>query len=249
MLRRRLSKNDNKYSRGVVAIMAGSKKYPGAALLALGGARRGNAGYVKFIANDAMLRNAVTQKYPDVVAISSLANQEIDALLMGPGESSTINVPIEVPLVLDSSAISLVVKKNFMKRKGVTVITPHEGELRFLGQTYSKDLATKGRRQVAVEIANNFGLIIVLKGSETIVAAPGNEPFIDSLGGPELATAGTGDVLAGLIASILTAVSNGEAPFKLVCNAVTLHSRAGRYAAKHFTSVTALEIIESLRHV
>lgn len=249
MLRRKLSKSDNKYSRGIVGVIAGSKKYPGAALLAVGGARAGNAGYVKYIANDLALRNTVVQRYPDVVSISSLANQPIDAILMGPGESPIIAVPDDIPAVLDSSAIALVTKSKFQFRKGVTVITPHEGELRFLGDNYARELVGKGRRQVALEIANTLNLIIVLKGSETIVAAPGISPFIDSIGGPELATAGTGDILAGLIASMLTAIKSGQAPFELVCNAVALHSKAGKYAAKHFTSVTALEVVESLRHV
>lgn len=249
MLRRRLSKADNKYSRGVVGVIAGSKRYPGAALLALGGARSGNAGYVKFISKDLSLRNNVIQKYPDVVAISSLANQTFDALLMGPGDSPIFSVPKDVPLVLDSSAIELVTKREFLLRKGITVITPHEGELRFLSGSYSKELSSQGRRQVALEIADALNLIVVLKGNETIVAAQGNSLFVDSIGGPELATAGTGDVLAGLIASMLTSVKSGVAPFELVCNAVSLHSKAGKFAAKHFTTVTALEVVESLRHV
>lgn len=249
MLRRRLSKTDNKYSRGIVGVIAGSKRYPGAALLALGGARSGSAGYVKFIAKDVALRDAVIQKYPDVVAISSLTNQKFDALLMGPGESQIFSLPKDIPVVLDSSAIALVAKREFRSRKGITVITPHEGELRFVGGAYSTELASKGRRQVALELANALNLIVVLKGNETIVAAPDNSLFIDSIGGPELATAGTGDILAGLIASMLTSAKSGAAPFELVCNAVTLHSKAGKYAAKHFTSVTALEVVESLRYV
>lgn len=249
MLRRKLSKTDNKYSRGVVGIIAGSKKYPGAALLAVGGARAGNAGYVKYMSNDPGLRDMVIQKYPDVVSISSLANQTFDSLLMGPGDSSIVDAPKDVPLVLDSSAISSVTKRDFRLRTGITVITPHEGELRFLGGACSIAINGKERQRVALEIANALNLIVVLKGSGTIVAAPGISPFIDSVGGPELATAGTGDVLAGLIASMLTAVKSGVAPFQLVCNAVTLHSKAGKYAAKHFTAVSALEVVESLRHV
>ena len=249
MLRRKLSKADNKYSRGVVGVVAGSKKYPGAALLTVGGARAGNAGYVKYIAKDLALRDAVIQKYPDVVSIASLTNQTLDALVMGPGESLIIAPPKDIPLVLDSSAISLVTKRDFRARTGVTVITPHEGELRFLGGSYSKEIASKGRPPVALEIAEALNLIVVLKGHETIVAAPGSSIFIDAIGGPELATAGTGDVLAGLIASMLTAAKSGETPFELVCNAVSLHSRAVKYAAKHFTAVSALEVVESLRHV
>lgn len=249
MLRRKLSKTDNKYKRGVVAVVAGSKKYPGAALLALGGSRHGNAGYVKFLCTDKEIQNLVTLKYPDVVSIKSLRNTKIDALLVGPGDSSTSYIPSDMPLVLDSSAIALLNRKNIQMREGVTVITPHEGELRFLGNSYKMKLENLGRRAVAMEIANDRKIIVVLKGSGTIVAAPGSQVFIDRFAGPELATAGSGDVLAGLVASMLVSVKDGEAAFDLVCRAVTLHSKAGRAAAKTFTSVTSLEIIESLRHV
>lgn len=249
MLRRKPSKTDNKYSRGIVGVVAGSKKYPGAALLAVGGARSGNAGYVKYISKDQTFRDAVIQKYPDVVSISSLTNQDLDALVMGPGESLITVPPKDIPLVLDSSAISSVTKRDFRARTGITVITPHEGELRFLGGSYSREISSKGRRLVALEIADALNLIVVLKGHQTIVAAPGNSIFIDSIGGPELATAGSGDVLAGLIASMLTAVKSGQGAFELVCNAVSLHSKAGKYAAKHFTAVSALEVVESLRYV
>ena len=88
----------------------------------------------------------------------------------------------------------------------------------------------------------------MLKGNGTVVT-DSNRTFIDRIGGPELASAGTGDVLAGLIASFLAAAKDGGNAFDLVCGAISLHSKAGRQAAKKFTSVTALEILEELRNV
>lgn len=239
MSRRKLSPTDNKYSRGVVAVCAGSNRFPGAALLAVGGARRGNAGYVKFLSEDRSLTTQVVSKYPDVVPVSNLNNERVDSLLVGPGESDLSVIP-DIPLVLDGAAIS---KVKHLKKKSVTVITPHEGELRHLG------MEPEGtRRDLATEIARRFGVIVVLKGAGTIIADAENQ-FLDEVGGPELATAGTGDVLAGLIASMLVSIKSGQDAFGLVCDAVSLHSKAGALAAKKFTSVTAMEVLEELRNV
>lgn len=248
MSRRKLLATDNKYSRGVVAVCAGSKKYPGAALLAIGGARAGSAGYVKFVSASRELSNLVVLKYPDVVPISNLENERLDSFLVGPGGSSISKLP-SVPTVLDSSAIALLAKKNFRDLERITVITPHEGELKFLGESHGGELLGLDRKSTALKIAQEFSAIVVLKGVGTVVASPDGEIWFDQIGGPELATAGSGDVLAGLIASLLVEVKDGGDPFKLVCEAVKLHSKAGRYAAKKFTAVTAVEIVNSLHHV
>ncbi len=240
MSRRKLSRTDNKYSRGVVAVCAGSKRYPGAALLALGGARRGNAGYVKFVSSDAALISQVVAKYPDVVPVSNLKDERVDSLVVGPGEGKLSAIP-DIPLVLDGAAISKV--KQLTNRKAITVITPHEGELKHLGVKFEGS-----REEIASRIANEFGVITLLKGAGTIIS-DGKRNFIDRFGGPELATAGTGDVLSGLIASFLVSVKDGQDAFGLVCDAVSLHSKAGRRAAKKFTSVTAVEVLEELRNV
>ncbi|MBM3656134.1 MAG: NAD(P)H-hydrate dehydratase [Actinobacteria bacterium] len=240
MSRRKLSPADNKYARGVVVVCAGSKKYPGASLLAVGGARRGNAGYVKYLSGNASLLTQVISKFPDVVPISSLSEERVDSLLVGPGGSTLASFP-DIPLVLDGAAISKV--KSLKKRSSVTVITPHEGELKYLGIESSGS-----REEIARAIAREFGVIVVLKGKGTIVT-DSERIFVDRIGGPELATAGTGDVLAGLIASFLVNVKDGGKAFDLVCDAVSLHSRAGRQAAKKFTSVTAVEVLEELGKV
>ena len=240
MSRRKLSTTDNKFSRGVVAVCAGSKKYPGAAVLAVGGARRGNAGYVKFLTTNQALSSLVVSQFPDVVPISNLKSERVDSILVGPGGSTLDSFP-DIPLVLDGAAISKV--RNLKVRKSLTVITPHEGELKYLGTKFDGS-----REEIAKAIAIKFGVIVVLKGSRTIVA-DSDQIFIDRFGGPELATAGTGDVLAGLIASFLVSNKDGFDGFNLVCDAVSLHSKAGRRAANKFTSVTALEVLEQLRNV
>ena len=248
-MRRRLSKEENKYSRGTVVIAAGSINFPGAALLTTGGARRGNAGYVKYLSGNAKLRELVISNFPDVVPIRSMADQHCDAFVIGPGSPPITAIPRSIPVVLDSSAISILQRSAMRRQIAMPVVTPHEGELRYLGVKPENHLTHPERSSIAKELARKFGAIVVLKGNRTVVAAPDGRIAIDEIGGPELATAGSGDVLAGLIGSMLVAAKLGIEPFDLICDAVELHSRAGQYAARQFTSVTAVEIMSSLAHV
>ena len=237
-LRRPLTSTDHKYSRGVVGVVAGSAKYPGAAVLTVGGARYGGSGYVKFLDTDHFVTSLVLQRFPDVVPISKIDGERIDALVVGPGGAELTDIPDSIPVVFDSGALARVRSK----RNGVTVITPHEGELEALGYSLGD------RKETAEKIARELNLIVVLKGNRSLIAAPDCETLVDEIGGPELATAGTGDILAGLIGSMLaswkpTTLKQSQ---QVVARAVELHSRAGALAAKRFTSVTALEVMESL---
>ena len=237
-LRRPLTSTDHKYSRGVVGVVAGSAKYPGAAVLTVGGARYGGSGYVKFLDTDHFVTSLVLQRFPDVVPISKIDGERIDALVVGPGGAELTDIPDSIPVVFDSGALA----RARSKRNGVTVITPHEGELEALGYSLGD------RKETAEKIARDLNLIVVLKGNRSLIAAPDCETLVDEIGGPELATAGTGDILAGLIGSMLaswkpTTLKQSQ---QVVARAVELHSRAGALAAKRFTSVTALEVMESL---
>lgn len=149
MLRRKLQKSDNKYSRGVVAVAAGSNKFPGAAILTVGGARRGNAGYVKFLTSSSRLADLVITKFPDCAPISNLKNERVDVLVAGPGGSKVNTIPRDIPVVLDGEMISFVKSNDFKKRSAYTVITPHEGELRFLDKKYLEQIKKLSRREIA----------------------------------------------------------------------------------------------------
>jgi hydroxyethylthiazole kinase-like uncharacterized protein yjeF len=251
-MRRTLSPTDNKYSRGVVAVAAGSTKYPGAAILTVGGARRGNAGYVKYLSQDRRISDLVINRFPDVVTFESFQSStafRVDALVIGPGLSTVETPPEGIPLILDGESISLILERGFIGRHPISVITPHEGELRHCGLDLQTPLSTDERKKVAHQIAHDREVIVVLKGNKTVIASPEGEIFVDEIGGPELATAGSGDILAGLIGSFLVSAKDMSGAMDLVCRAVTLHSHAGRFAAERFTSVTALEILDSLAHV
>lgn len=247
--RRPLEKEDHKYKRGVVAVAAGSERFPGAATLAVGGARRGGAGYVKFLSKSAPLIQQVINQFPDVVLIRELLNQRIDSLVVGPGGVSLRKLPAIPLVVLDGAAMKLAVQVIPSKRTNqIIVLTPHEGELNLIGYVMPKNY--KERTLVAQKVADELNVVIVLKGSKTIIAAPNLKLIVDEIGGAELATAGSGDVLAGLIGAFLASwkpedLSTAQ---KVVAAAVKLHSKAGVHAAKKYSCVVATDLLESLAH-
>ncbi|MGA0113608.1 MAG: ADP-dependent NAD(P)H-hydrate dehydratase [Candidatus Nanopelagicaceae bacterium] len=262
-LRRALKPYDHKYSRGVVAVVAGSEAYPGAAILTVGAARRGGVGYVKFFAKSREIAKMVLQSFPDVVPIKNLSNEKIDALVVGPGAVSLRTLPNLTPVVLDGAAMSLAVNSRAKRvgKKGkaqIIVITPHEGELKKIGyqipyqqdQKLTSAQSEKVRLEIAQRIAEDLQVVVVLKGNKTVIAAPDRKPIIDALGGPELATAGSGDILAGLIGAFLASWKPVDLDIaqKVVANAVKLHSKAGKHAKKSSSAVVATDILESLAH-
>lgn len=228
----------NKYRKGVALIIAGTEEYPGAAVLTVGAARRGGAGYIKYLSKYLSPRELVMQNFPDVVPIRSLRNQKFDAIVMGPGNAIFKKLPNNVPIVLDAKAIKEIYRFN----NPIKIITPHTGEAETLG------FKVANKRTAAIEIANKTNSICVLKGHNTTVATPNGKVWIDKLGGDELATAGTGDLLAGLIGSMIAAAKPGDlnAAFKIVCAAVTRHSKAGKAAKRKYKVVTALDVLEAL---
>jgi len=238
--------DSNKYSRGVVTVLAGTQKYPGAALLAVGGARLGNAGYVKFLSTSSNLRDLVLSKFPDVVPIGSIEDERCDALVVGPGGAKISKLPLGTPVVLDGTVMASLSRKSFRSESGPIVVTPHEGELRSLQEKHIALTNHAERMAIALEIAERLKVYVVLKGNRTIVTAPEGRSWTDDVGGPELATAGSGDILAGLLGSMLVTCKEGKDPFTQICKAVELHSLAGKLAKKRYQAVTALEILECL---
>jgi len=272
--RRPLHKSDHKYSRGVVAIIAGSKKYPGAGVLTVGGARRGGVGYVKFINKNSDATNLVLGNFPDVVPIDDLQNERVDALVVGPGATTIKSMPMKIPVVLDSGALALARSTKALRDpQQIVVVTPHEGELESLGFSLAQDKESdisahdkvsavsarnkksafalkEARLTTAQRISDELNVITVLKGHRTVIAAPHCTPIIDTLGGPELAVAGSGDILAGLIGAFLASWKpvNFQEAQNTVAAAVHLHSQAGKHAARSHSVVVATDILESLAH-
>ncbi len=258
----------HKYRRGVVGVAAGSPQYPGAALLAVGGARRAGAGMVVLEAvggHDAgvvPLGSMVVARYPDVVLGTP---RPLDARCIGPGlgpgreAADRVLAAIEdpAPLVIDASALWVLASRagrQALQARStagwVSVLTPHEGEFARLADP------SGGRLVAAQRLADDTGAIVVLKGPGTVVAAPRTTPHVDTFGTAALATAGSGDVLAGLLAGMLAKVAavaaasgeglTGPRAAHVAARAVGLHGLAGRLAAEHGGLITAMDVVDHL---
>jgi len=257
---------DYKYSRGVVGLLAGSASFRGAALLATGGARCGNAGMVKFVDCDERLSTMVVQQFWDVVTASGFDDQRVTAWAVGPGmgtgeDAQHLLVQLlsyPQPMVLDADALRIISQPGgrdaFRARTqsgAVTVLTPHEGEFAGLGFELSHG-ATSDRVGTVVQAARDLNCVVILKGPGTITAAPSGVTYIDDRGGAELGTAGSGDVLTGLMGAMLASVTTHrndidlDQAAKVAAAAVALHGIAGERAAQHGAPVTAVDILAML---
>ncbi len=254
----------HKYRRGVVGVVAGSGDYPGAAVLAVGGARRSGAGMVVFrpgsggsgVADPVAAQ--VLASAPDVVLS---ADRPVDARCVGPGLGSgpgatelvLAALADEAPLVVDASALAVLAtlagRDGLAERRAagrLTVLTPHAGEFARLGLDPSGGPLVAARRA-----ATDLGAIVVLKGPGTVVAPPAGPTLVDGFGTSALACAGSGDVLAGLMAGMLAAGSRSgglddDGAARTVGRAVALHGLAGRLAAAAGGPVTAADVLAAL---
>jgi len=225
----------NKYSRGHALIVGG---YPmtGAARLAARAAARAGCGLVTVAVPPAALAVyavALTSIIVKPVATPQelqelIADGRVSAFLVGPGAgvgAETLAAALAMlasgrPTVLDADAITVFKddpKRLLRARRGACVITPHEGEFRRLFACAGDKLARA--RAAAAEV----GAVIVLKGSDTVVAAPDGRAIINSNAPPTLATAGSGDVLGGIVAGLL---AQGMQAFDAAAAAVWLHGAA-----------------------
>lgn len=238
--------DDHKYRRGVVGIAAGSTAYPGAAVLSVGAARYCGVGMVRFLDRGDGLAQHVIDAFPDVVADprDARSDERVRAWGCGPGftdvDAQTVAMMIRepTPIVLDAGALTCVALSED-PRAGIraradrgltTVLTPHEGEYRRLF----------GDQQVG-EIASAWGVIVVRKGPATTITSPDGTVFVDPMGTPDLAYAGSGDVLTGLMAGLLAANPQDDAA-EVAAAAVWLHGLCGRIAAAQERPVTAVDI-------
>lgn len=187
------------------------------------------------------------------IIIGSLKNKS--ALLIGPGISThpkTIKLllelipEIDIPLVIDADGLNcLSIHLNILQKiKGPVIITPHPGEM---SRLTSKTIQTiqADRIGIAQEFASYYNVYVVLKGAGTIIAFPDGHTFINTTGNPGMATAGTGDVLAGMVAGL---TAQGVPPSDASKAAVFLHGLAGDFAAqkKGQIPLIASDIIDAI---
>lgn len=239
------SLEDHKYSAGHLGIMAGAVGMSGAAAMAIRGAQQSGIGVVSALVDKniyqglAMLapEALIRPTYWDEPTLASFFGKS-DALLIGPGfgQSEEREKILEAvlatakPLVIDADALHLLARQDISMlktRRGGTVLTPHPGEMAVLLGKSSAEVQ-KNRLDMAKAFSQSCGAVVVLKGHHTIIAAPDGRTAINPVDASILATAGSGDVLAGLLGGLLCKIAD---PFEAACLAVYLHGKAGQALA------------------
>ena len=264
--------DSTKFSSGNVVVIGGSPGLTGAPSMSAMAAMRSGAGYVTVATAEQLqptfalrLLEAMTIGLPtDDGALSTgsidaalEAIARADAVVLGPGLGRRPGTQalvrellgrIEVPLVIDAdglNAIAEVFPAALPDRSAPTVLTPHAGEL---GRLLGVDSSEIGDHRLARarDAAARSGAIVVLKGDDTLVAVPDGAVAVSPGGAPALATAGTGDVLSGVLGALL---AKGLSAEHAACAGVLAHVRAGRLAAEPYgpDSVIASDVIEHLR--
>ncbi|WP_322892671.1 MULTISPECIES: NAD(P)H-hydrate dehydratase [unclassified Yoonia] len=234
----------HKYSHGHALVLAGGSGQGGAARLAARGALRIGAGAVTLavppdavVENAAQLNAVMLRPLPDPAALRALLeDRRISALCLGPGmgtgsrEAELLQAALNgIPLVLDADALTLLARAPdlFAVLHDKCILTPHDGEFARL----FPDLAAQGgsRVDMACQAAERAGCLVLLKGPDTVVADPMGRSFIHAAvyarSTPWLATAGAGDVLAGIITGLL---ARGFAPMDAATTGAFLHAACAR---------------------
>lgn len=239
----------HKGTYGKILLLCGSRGYTGAPYLAAMGALRCGAGLVflgvpeSIYEIEAMkLHEPIVFPLPDeggkfgYMAVNEILERlpSMDAVLVGCGlgqSAGTLTVVKSVlehancPVILDADGINVIRDhKDILRgRKGITILTPHEGEFLRFGGTIDED-----RMGSASYFAREWNSILVLKGHETCVTN-GNEHYLNRTGNPGMAVGGCGDVLAGMITGL---IGQGISPLEAAACAVWLHGRAGDVCAE-----------------
>ena len=251
-------RSGHKYSAGTVLVIGGSTQYSGAAELAARSALRAGSGLVSVLAEDPQ---AAT--WPDIIRykwksskvlaqqVASIKNAKSHARVIGPGLDSKLanQVPSilaldKTPTVLDAGALQPGHElSKATKRHGACVLTPHLGEASFLlGSDISEIIDDPVG--AASEMAKEYSAVLVLKGATTVIASPKERIAISTFGHPGMATAGTGDVLAGLLGAWLATSTD---PFISSSAAVGMHGITGEIAGNEKgVGMIASDLVESL---
>jgi len=266
--------DSHKGTFGTALVVAGSKNYAGAALLAGEAAFRSGAGWVK-MAIPAILhphlvghfREATWQPLPggedgfceqDAELLLNSIEKET-AILIGPGfgRGDDVEKFIEAfvrsnlpPAVIDADGLKLLASIDnwWVRLDKNSILTPHPGEMNILTGLSVEEIQ-KNRVDVAEEFAEKWKHIVVLKGAFTVVAEPDGRTAVLPVATPSLARAGTGDVLAGIIVGLL---AQKISPFEAAAAGVWLHAQAGLFAQKQMGSsagVLAGDLVKVLPHI
>jgi NAD(P)H-hydrate epimerase len=260
-----------KFTSGQVLVVGGSRGLTGAVCMSAMAATRAGAGYAT-VAVPADLEPIFEAKLTEVMSLGCEGPggrlgpeaaepileqaERAAAVVLGPGLGRSreafalariLATKVEAPLVIDADALNAHAGAlgALAGREAATVLTPHAGELGRLLERESAEISAR-RLESAREAAGAAGAIVVLKGDDSLVVDHDGGLAVNGLASPALATAGTGDVLSGVLAALL---ARGMDPFAAVCAGVHLHARAGRIAAHRIgatESVVAGDVIEAI---
>ena len=263
--------DSTKFTSGNVFVIGGSSGLTGAPTMAALAAMRAGAGYVTVAAPAELetvfavrllealkvsLPSAGGSLSPDAIEPALAAIERADAVVLGPGLgrddgarefAHALVGAVGVPLVIDADGLNALAEGfpgALPERDAPTVLTPHAGELGRLLAVESREVAAH-RLAHARDAAARANAIVVLKGDDTLVAAPDGRVAVSPGGAPALATAGTGDVLSGVLGALLAKRMD---PFHATCAGVLAHVRAGRLAAAPHgpDGVIASDVIDHL---
>ncbi|AOS65752.1 NAD(P)H-hydrate dehydratase [Actinoalloteichus hymeniacidonis] len=226
--------DDDKYSQGVVGVAAGSAVYPGAAVLVTSAAVRATSGMVRYAGPAA---DVVRDHWPEAIVTGTVADAgRVQSWTVGPGIGTGDSgrdvlrqvLRAGVPTCVDADAITLLAQNENLwdERDPDTplVLTPHAGEFARLVGPVRADRVASVRRAAAT-----FDAVVLLKGKTTVIAAPDGRVLVDQARGSWAATAGSGDVLSGLIGALL---ASGLDPWLAAGYAAAMHSSAAELAAR-----------------
>ncbi|NNH71952.1 NAD(P)H-hydrate dehydratase [Nocardia uniformis] len=228
---------DDKYTQGVTGVCAGSATYPGAAVLCTGAAVAATSGMVRYSGTGAA---DVLAHFPEVIAAPTVsATGRVQAWVFGPGAGTDDAardrlaeiLATDLPVVVDADGLTLLAADPTLisGRTAPTVLTPHAGEFaRLTGQDPSPDRVAAVRK-----LADSWQVTVLLKGRATLIATPDHPVLVNEAGGSWAATAGSGDVLSGIIGALLAA---GRDPSWAAAAAARVHALAANLAAHDTTA-------------
>lgn len=247
----------NKGTFGKVLVIAGSENYPGAAYLSCAACYRIGAGLVTLVdevrelcsVTESSVKRIVSRKLPEV---TFLAYDQVlekingyDVILLGPGLGQSDRaakfvvqlLSIPLPMVIDGDGLNIISKiDKWWMLTAKALLTPHPGEMSGLTRL-SIEAIQENRAKIAQNFADEWGQVVVLKGAETVIASPTEEAMIAPFANPALATAGTGDVLSGIIAGF---IAQGISNFDAACCGVYIHGLAGEMVREEIGNAGAL---------
>jgi ADP-dependent NAD(P)H-hydrate dehydratase / NAD(P)H-hydrate epimerase len=224
--------HDDKYTQGVTGIMAGSATYPGAAVLCSGAAVAATSGLVRFIGS---AHSEVLAHWPEVVASPTpAAAGRVQAWVVGPGLGTDetgaaalwFALDTDLPVLVDADGLTILAAHPDLvtSRRAPTVLTPHDSEFARLAGTAPGD----DRVGAARKLADALGATVLLKGNVTVIAEPGGRTYLNPAGQSWAATAGSGDLLSGMIGALLAA---GLPAAEAAAMAAFVHARAAELSA------------------